>query len=85
MQTENLHHTHPEEWHWVVKEGVKTLEQTLLGSCIHFDYGTWIMTKLQKIPGETISLISELEHEQPGSMFTTTALTFVPIGLLRKI
>ena len=33
---------------------------------------------------ETIRLISELEREQPESMFTTTALTFVPIGLLEK-
>ena len=33
---------------------------------------------------ETISLISQLEHEQPDSMFTATALTFVPIGLLEK-
>ena len=33
---------------------------------------------------ETIQLLSELEKEQPDSMFTTTALTFVPIGLLEK-
>ena len=33
---------------------------------------------------ETIRLINELEHEQPDSMFTATALTFVPIGLLEK-
>ena len=33
---------------------------------------------------ETIRLISELEQEQPDSMFTATPLTFVPIGLLEK-
>ena len=33
---------------------------------------------------ETIQLISDLEREQPESMFTTTPLTFVPIGLLEK-
>ena len=33
---------------------------------------------------ETIRLISELEREQPDSMFTVTPLTFVPIGLLEK-
>jgi hypothetical protein len=33
---------------------------------------------------ETIRLLSELEHEQPDSMFTATALTFVPIGLLES-
>jgi radical SAM superfamily enzyme YgiQ (UPF0313 family) len=33
---------------------------------------------------ETIQLINELEKEQPDAMFTTTALTFVPIGLLEK-
>ena len=33
---------------------------------------------------ETIQIINELEKEQPDSMFTTTPLTFVPIGLLEK-
>ena len=33
---------------------------------------------------DTIRLLSELEHEQPESMFTATALTFVPIGLLES-
>ena len=33
---------------------------------------------------DTIRLISELETEQPESMFTATPLTFVPIGLLEK-
>ena len=33
---------------------------------------------------DTIRLINELEREQPESMFTATALTFVPIGLLEK-
>jgi hypothetical protein len=33
---------------------------------------------------DTIRLISDLEREQPESMFTATPLTFVPIGLLEK-
>ena len=33
---------------------------------------------------DTIQLIHELETEQPDSKFTTTPLTFVPIGLLEK-
>jgi radical SAM superfamily enzyme YgiQ (UPF0313 family) len=33
---------------------------------------------------ETIQLIHDLESEQPESKFTTTPLTFVPIGLLEK-
>ena len=37
-----------------------------------------------KILGKQFELINELEQEQPESMFTTTALTFVPIGLLEK-
>ena len=33
---------------------------------------------------DTIQLIHELETEQPDSKFTTTPLTFVPIGLLEN-
>jgi hypothetical protein len=33
---------------------------------------------------DTIELIHALETEQPDSKFTTTPLTFVPIGLLEK-
>jgi len=73
----------PDEWHWVVKEGVKTLNQ---------DYWIPAFTLIMGLDNdeqpedswETIRLISELEREQPESMFTTTALTFVPIGLLEK-
>jgi len=73
----------PEEWHWLVKEAVKTLNE-------HY----WIpaFTLIMGLDNdetpedgwETINLISELEREQPESMFTTTSLTFVPIGLLEK-
>ncbi|HSB49960.1 MAG TPA: radical SAM protein [Nitrosopumilaceae archaeon] len=73
----------PEEWHWVVKEGVKTLNE---------DYWVPAFTLIMGLDNdetpedawETIRLISELETEQPDSMFTTTPLTFVPIGLLEK-
>ena len=73
----------PEEWHWVVKTAVKTLNE-------HY----WIpaFTLIMGLDNdetpedswETIRLIHELEKEQPDSMFTTTPLTFVPIGLLEK-
>lgn len=73
----------PSEWHWVVKEGVKTLNE-------HY----WIpaFTLIMGLDNdetpedswETIRLLSELEREQPDSMFTATPLTFVPIGLLEK-
>jgi radical SAM superfamily enzyme YgiQ (UPF0313 family) len=73
----------PEEWHWVVKEAVKTLNEY-----------SWVpaFTLIMGLDNdetpedcwETIRLISELETEQPNSMFTTTPLTFVPIGLLEK-
>ena len=43
------------------------------------------MMKLLKTLGRLYGLLSELEREQPESMFTATALTFVPIGLLREI
>jgi radical SAM superfamily enzyme YgiQ (UPF0313 family) len=73
----------PSEWHWVVKEGVKTLNE-------HY----WIpaFTLIMGLDNnetmddswETIRLIHELEQEQPDSKFTVTPLTFVPIGLLEK-
>ena len=73
----------PSEWHWVVKEGVKTLNE-------HY----WIpaFTLIMGLDNnesmddswETIRLIHELEKEQPDSKFTVTPLTFVPIGLLEK-
>jgi radical SAM superfamily enzyme YgiQ (UPF0313 family) len=73
----------PSEWHWVVKEGVKTLNE-------HY----WIpaFTLIMGLDNnesmddswETIRLIHELETEQPDSKFTVTPLTFVPIGLLEK-
>lgn len=73
----------PSDWHWVVKEGVKTLNE-------HY----WIpaFTLIMGLDNnesmddswETIRLIHELETEQPDSKFTVTPLTFVPIGLLEK-
>ena len=73
----------PEEWHWVVKEAVKTFNE---------NYWVPAFTLIMGLDNdetpedcwETIRLISELETEQPDSMFTVTALTFVPIGLLEK-
>src|SRR5438094_129833 len=73
----------PEEWHWVVKEGVKTLNEN------HWIPAFTLIMGLDNAETEedawdTIRLISDLETEQPESMFTTTPLTFVPIGLLEK-
>jgi len=74
----------PSEWHWVVKEGVKTLNE-------HY----WIpaFTLIMGLDNdetpedswETIRLLSELEREQPDSMFTATPLTFVPTRPPRKV
>ena len=73
----------PEEWHWVVKEGVKTLNENYWIPAFTLIMG--LDNDEQPEDGwETIRLISELEHEQPDSMFTATPLTFVPIGLLEK-
>jgi radical SAM superfamily enzyme YgiQ (UPF0313 family) len=73
----------PEEWHWVVKTGIKTFNE-------HY----WVpaFTLIMGLDNdenaedswETIRLIHELEIEQPESKFTVTPLTFVPIGLLEK-
>jgi radical SAM superfamily enzyme YgiQ (UPF0313 family) len=73
----------PTEWHWVVKEGVKILNE-------HY----WVpaFTLIMGLDNdetaddswETIQLIHQLEKEQPDSKFTVTPLTFVPIGLLEK-
>ena len=73
----------PEEWHWVVKEGVKTLNENYWVPAFTLIMGL-DNDETQEDSWETISLISELEREQPDSMFTTTPLTFVPIGLLEK-
>jgi radical SAM superfamily enzyme YgiQ (UPF0313 family) len=73
----------PEEWHWVVKEGVKTLNEN------HWIPAFTLIMGLDNAETEedgwdTIRLINELELEQPESQFTVTPLTFVPIGLLEK-
>ncbi|MGQ0771522.1 MAG: B12-binding domain-containing radical SAM protein [Nitrososphaerota archaeon] len=73
----------PEEWHWVVKEGVKTLNEHYWVPAFTLIMGL-DNDETPEDSWETISLISELEQEQPDSMFTTTPLTFVPIGLLEK-
>jgi radical SAM superfamily enzyme YgiQ (UPF0313 family) len=73
----------PEEWHWVVKEGVKTLNENYWVPAFTLIMGL-DNDETPEDSWETIQLISELEREQPNSMFTTTPLTFVPIGLLEK-
>ena len=78
-----MHHIVLSEWHWVVKEGVKTLNENYWIPAFTLIMG--LDNDEQPEDGwETIRLISELEREQPEAMFTATPLTFVPIGLLEK-
>jgi radical SAM superfamily enzyme YgiQ (UPF0313 family) len=73
----------PSEWHWVVKEGVKTFNEHYWVPAFTLIMG---LDNDETIDDswETIRLIHELEQEQPDSKFTVTPLTFVPIGLLEK-
>jgi radical SAM superfamily enzyme YgiQ (UPF0313 family) len=73
----------PEEWHWLVKESVKTLNENYWVPAFTLIMGL-DNDETPEDSWETIRLISELEREQPDSMFTVTPLTFVPIGLLEK-
>jgi len=73
----------PEEWHWVVKEGVKTLNENYWIPAFTLIMGL-DNDETPEDSWETIRLLNELEHEQPDAMFTVTPLTFVPIGLLEK-
>ena len=73
----------PSEWHWVVKEGVKTLNENYWIPAFTLIMGL-DNDETPEDAWETIRLINELEQEQPESMFTATPLTFVPIGLLEK-
>jgi radical SAM superfamily enzyme YgiQ (UPF0313 family) len=73
----------PAEWHWVVKEAVKTLNEHYWIPAFTLIMGLDNNESIED-SWETIRLIHELETEQPDSMFTVTPLTFVPIGLLEK-
>jgi radical SAM superfamily enzyme YgiQ (UPF0313 family) len=73
----------PEEWHWVVKTAIKTLNENYWVPAFTLIMGL-DNDETQEDSWETIRLLHELETEQPDSMFTTTPLTFVPIGLLEK-
>ena len=73
----------PEEWHWLVKESVKTLNENYWIPAFTLIMGL-DNDETPEDSWETIRLISELEREQPNAMFTVTPLTFVPIGLLEK-
>ncbi len=73
----------PEEWHWLVKESVKSLNENYWIPAFTLIMGL-DNDETPEDSWETIRLISELEREQPNAMFTVTPLTFVPIGLLEK-
>ena len=73
----------PAEWHWVVKNAVKTLNENYWVPAFTIIMGL-NNDETPEDSWETIRLIHELETEQPDSKFTVTPLTFVPIGLLEK-
>ncbi len=73
----------PEEWHWVVKEGIKSLNENYWVPAFTLIMGL-DNDETPEDAWETIRLINEIEKEQPDAMFTATPLTFVPIGLLEK-
>jgi radical SAM superfamily enzyme YgiQ (UPF0313 family) len=73
----------PSEWHWVVKTAVKTFNEHYWVPAFTLIMGL-NNDETPEDSWETIQLIHELETEQPESRFTTTPLTFVPIGLLEK-
>jgi len=73
----------PEEWHWVIKEGVKSFNENYWIPAFTLIMGL-DNDETPEDSWETIQVINELEQEQPDSMFTVTPLTFVPIGLLEK-
>ena len=73
----------PEEWHWVLKEGVKTMNENYWIPAFTLIMGL-DNDETPEDAWDTIRIINELEREQPNAMFTCTPLTFVPIGLLEK-
>jgi radical SAM superfamily enzyme YgiQ (UPF0313 family) len=73
----------PSEWHWVVKSAVKTLNENYWVPAFTLIMGL-DNDETPEDSWDTIQLIHDLETEQPDSKFTTTPLTFVPIGLLEK-
>ncbi len=73
----------PEEWHWVVKTAVKTLNENYWIPAFSLIMGL-DNDETAEDSWETIRLIHELENEQQDSKFAIAPLTFVPIGLLEK-
>jgi radical SAM superfamily enzyme YgiQ (UPF0313 family) len=73
----------PQEWHWLVKSAIKTLNENYWVPAFTLIMGL-DNDETPEDSWETIRLIHEIETEQPDSKFTTTPLTFVPIGLLEK-
>jgi radical SAM superfamily enzyme YgiQ (UPF0313 family) len=73
----------PSEWHWVVKNGIKTLNENYWVPAFTLIMGLDNDETVED-SWDTIELLHSLEMEQPDSKFTTTPLTFVPIGQLEK-
>jgi radical SAM superfamily enzyme YgiQ (UPF0313 family) len=73
----------PNDWRWVVKEGVKILNENYWIPAFSLIIGL-DNNETPEDSWETIRLIYELETEQVDSKFAVAPLTFVPIGLLEK-
>ena len=73
----------PDEWHWVVKTAIKTLNEHYWVPAFTLIMGL-NNDETPEDSWDTIRLIHDVETEQPDSKFTVTPLTFVPIGLLEK-
>lgn len=72
-----------DEWHWVVKQALKTLNENHWVPAFTVILGLNNDETLED-SWDTINLIHELEVEQPDSKFVTAPLTFVPLGLLQS-
>ncbi|MFQ5970485.1 MAG: B12-binding domain-containing radical SAM protein [Nitrososphaerales archaeon] len=73
----------PVDWPWVVKTGVKVLNENYWVPAFTLILGL-DNDEQEEDSWDTVNLIHELEMGQPDSKFTVTPLTFVPIGLLEK-
>ncbi len=67
-----------DEWHWVVKQAVRTLNENHWVPAFTVILGLNNDQTLED-SWDTINLIHELEVEQPDSKFVTAPLTFVPM------
>ena len=84
MLTENLAPYSPEEWHWVLKEGVKSLNENYWIPAFTLIMGL-DNDETPEDSWETIQVINELEREQPDSMFTANCIDICSNWVIGKI